>query len=101
MRSSTQTLSRTRRNRRRAQCAKRRPLGSEGGCAEKAGIHNLKPGPRRAAHPVHEQIATTNIYLHADMTLKENAIAKVTPPATAAQGRYKPTDLVLAFLAAL
>ena len=49
----------------------------------------------------HEQIATTNIYLHADMTLKENAIAKVTAPATAAQGRYKPTDLVLAFLAAL
>lgn len=49
----------------------------------------------------HEQIATTNIYLHADMTLKENAIAKVTSPAAAAQGRYKPTDLVLAFLAAL
>lgn len=49
----------------------------------------------------HEQIATTNIYLHADMTLKENAIAKVTPPTTTAQGRYQPTDMVLAFLAAL
>jgi len=49
----------------------------------------------------HEQIATTNIYIHADMTLKENAIAKVTPPQTAAQGRYQPTDAVLAFLDAL
>lgn len=49
----------------------------------------------------HEQIATTNIYIHADMTLKENAIAKVTPPATANQGRYQPPDAVLAFLAAL
>lgn len=35
------------------------------------------------------------------MTLKENAIANVTPPATAAQGRYQPKDQVLAFLAAL
>ena len=49
----------------------------------------------------HEQIATTNIYIHADMTLKENAIAKVTPPAVAAQGRYQPPDGVLAFLDAL
>lgn len=49
----------------------------------------------------HEQIATTNIYLHADMTLKENAIAKVTPPAAAAAGRYQPPDTVLAFLDAL
>jgi site-specific recombinase XerD len=49
----------------------------------------------------HEQISTTNIYIHADMTLKENAIAKVTPPATANQGRYQPPDAVLAFLAAL
>jgi Site-specific recombinase XerD len=49
----------------------------------------------------HEQVATTQIYLHADMTLKENAIAKVTPLATANQGRYQPPDAVLAFLAAL
>ena len=49
----------------------------------------------------HEQISTTNIYLHADMTLKENAIAKVTPPNVAATGRYQPTDAVLAFLNAL
>lgn len=45
----------------------------------------------------HEQISTTNIYLHADMTHKERAIARVTPPNTRA-GRYQPTDTLLAFL---
>ena len=49
----------------------------------------------------HEQIVTTNIYLHADMTLKEAAIAKVTPPGLTERGRYQPTDPVLAFLTAL
>lgn len=48
----------------------------------------------------HEQIATTNIYLHADMTIKENAIAKITPQEAVA-GRYQPPDPVLAFLASL
>ncbi len=49
----------------------------------------------------HEQISTTNIYIHADMTLKQNAIAKVSPTQTAAQSRYQPTDIVMAFLEAL
>lgn len=48
----------------------------------------------------HEQIATTNIYLHADMTQKERAIARVTPPGTK-PGRYKPPDTLLAFLESL
>ena len=48
----------------------------------------------------HEQIATTNIYLHADMTMKENAIAKITPQ-RAESGRYQPPDPVLAFLTSL
>jgi site-specific recombinase XerD len=48
----------------------------------------------------HEQITTTNIYLHADMTIKEKAIAKVTPP-DAGGGRYQPPDPILAFLASL
>jgi integrase/recombinase XerD len=48
----------------------------------------------------HEQIATTNIYLHADMTHKERAIARVTPPNTT-PGRYQPADTLLAFLEAL
>jgi integrase/recombinase XerD len=48
----------------------------------------------------HEQIATAQIYLHADMAQKERAIARVTPPGTA-PGRYQPTDQLLAFLDAL
>jgi site-specific recombinase XerD len=48
----------------------------------------------------HEQITTTNIYLHADMTIKQNAIAKIIPH-DAAPGRYQPPDPVLAFLANL
>jgi integrase/recombinase XerD len=48
----------------------------------------------------HEQIATTNIYLHADMTHKERAIARVTAPNTT-PGRYQPADTLLAFLEAL
>ena len=48
----------------------------------------------------HEQIQTTQIYLHADLAIKEKALAKTTPP-TAKPGRYQPTDRVLAFLDAL
>lgn len=48
----------------------------------------------------HEQIATTNIYLHADMTHKQQAIDK-TKPLTAKPGRYQPPDALLAFLEAL
>jgi site-specific recombinase XerD len=45
----------------------------------------------------HEQTSTTQIYLHADMTLKERALATVTPPHTK-PGRYNPPDTTLAFL---
>jgi len=48
----------------------------------------------------HEQIATTNIYLHADMTHKQRAIDRVNPLATK-PGRYRPPDTLLAFLEAL
>lgn len=48
----------------------------------------------------HEQLSTTNIYLHADMAHKERAIARVTPPSTK-PGRYQPADTLLAFLEAL
>lgn len=48
----------------------------------------------------HEQIATTNIYLHADMTHKQRAIDR-TSPLTAKPGRYQPPDALLAFLEAL
>jgi integrase/recombinase XerD len=45
----------------------------------------------------HEQIATAQLYLHADMGQKERAIARVTPPGTVS-GRYRPPDPLLAFL---
>jgi site-specific recombinase XerC len=48
----------------------------------------------------HEQIRTAELYLHADMGQKERAIARVTPPGTAA-GRYRPSDPLLAFLDSL
>ena len=48
----------------------------------------------------HEQIETTQIYLHADMTLKEQALARTTPPDTP-PGRYRPPDTLLAFLEAI
>jgi integrase/recombinase XerD len=48
----------------------------------------------------HEQIQTTRIYLHADLAIKEKALARTTPP-TAKPGRYQPTDRILAFLDAL
>ena len=48
----------------------------------------------------HEQIATTNIYLHADMRHKQRAIDR-TRPLDSRQGRYRPPDALLAFLEAL
>ena len=48
----------------------------------------------------HEQIATTNIYLHADMSHKQRAIDR-TKPLAAKPGRYRPPDRLLAFLEAL
>jgi integrase/recombinase XerD len=48
----------------------------------------------------HESPATTRIYLHADMALKEKAIARTTPPDTQ-PGRYQPPDELLAFLSQL
>jgi site-specific recombinase XerD len=48
----------------------------------------------------HEQAETTQIYLHADLTLKERALARTKPPG-ARPGRYRPPDKLLAFLEAL
>lgn len=45
----------------------------------------------------HEHVDTTQIYLHADLELKERAIARLTPPAST-PGRYRPPDTTLAFL---
>lgn len=48
----------------------------------------------------HERVDTTQIYLHADLALKEQALARTKPPA-AKPGRYRPPDGLLAFLEAL
>jgi integrase/recombinase XerD len=48
----------------------------------------------------HEQVSTTSIYLHADMTQKERAIARAQP-ANVTPGRYRAPDKLIAFLEAL
>lgn len=48
----------------------------------------------------HEKTDTVQHYLHADLSLKEKALARTTPPGTA-PGRYRPPDDLLAFLEAL
>jgi integrase/recombinase XerD len=45
----------------------------------------------------HTNLSTVQVYLHADMALKEKALAR-TAPRDAPPGRYQPTDAVLAFL---
>ncbi|MEI6575104.1 MAG: tyrosine-type recombinase/integrase [Bacteroidota bacterium] len=45
----------------------------------------------------HESIETTQVYIHADMTLKEKALAKMSNPSVN-PGRYKPDDELLSFL---
>jgi site-specific recombinase XerD len=48
----------------------------------------------------HENTATTQVYIHADLALKERALAR-TAPHDAPPGRYQPPDTILAFLESL
>jgi integrase/recombinase XerD len=48
----------------------------------------------------HESVETTQIYLHADMQLKEKALLRTTPLGVK-PGRYRPDDKLLAFLESL
>jgi site-specific recombinase XerD len=48
----------------------------------------------------HADVRSTQPYIHADMTIKERALALVTP-ASVAPGRYTPSDDVLAYLDSL
>jgi site-specific recombinase XerD len=48
----------------------------------------------------HAGVRSTDAYLHADITIKEKALALTTPSA-ARPGRYRPPDKVLAFLESL
>ena len=89
---------RDRRKRTRPRAPRRRST-SLGGRLRGKGPYPPKAdtGPRRAAHPVHESPATTRTYLHADMALKEKAIAPTSPPDTQAT-RYKAPGNLLTFL---
>jgi site-specific recombinase XerD len=48
----------------------------------------------------HDDPSSTQAYLHADMTIKEKALARVQPPNTS-PGRYRAPDTLLAFLDSL
>jgi integrase/recombinase XerD len=48
----------------------------------------------------HESSETTRMYVHADLTLKERALARTTPIG-GKPGRYRPQDQLLAFLESL
>jgi hypothetical protein len=48
----------------------------------------------------HENVETTQIYLHDALAITEAALAR-TKPATGKPGRYKPNDALLAFLEGL
>jgi integrase/recombinase XerD len=48
----------------------------------------------------HESPRSTQHYLHADLALKEQALARTTPPNTK-PGRYQPPDTLLTFLESL
>jgi site-specific recombinase XerD len=48
----------------------------------------------------HADVRSTNAYLHADLAIKERALAQLTPVA-AEPGRYRPPDRLLAFLEGL
>ncbi len=48
----------------------------------------------------HESMDTTQVYLHANLMLKERALSK-TDPLTGRPGRYHPTDKLLTFLQSL
>jgi site-specific recombinase XerD len=48
----------------------------------------------------HASVRSTDAYVHADMSIKERALA-LTTPAGARPGRYRPTDKMLAFLESL
>ncbi len=48
----------------------------------------------------HESVETTQVYLHADLRLKEQALSRTTPLGVK-PARYRPDDQLLAFLESL
>ena len=49
----------------------------------------------------HESVETTQIYMHADLSLNEAALARVAAPTNSNPSRYRPDDSLLAFLESL
>jgi integrase/recombinase XerD len=48
----------------------------------------------------HESVKSTQMYLHADMRLKEKALSRIAPLGVN-QARYRPCDKLLSFLESL
>ena len=48
----------------------------------------------------HESVETTQMYLHADLRLKEETLSKM-PQLNVKPGRFRPDDKLLAFLEGL
>jgi integrase/recombinase XerD len=46
----------------------------------------------------HEQVETTQMYLHASLDMKERTLEKIDPYTTSQTGRYRPDDQLLTFL---
>ena len=68
-----------------------------------AAMDLLQHGVDRAVIAIwlgHESVETTQMYLHADMKMKEAALSRTTP-LHVARGRYRPEGELLAFLEAL
>jgi integrase/recombinase XerD len=68
-----------------------------------AAVSLLRAGNDRAVIALwlgHESVETTQMYLDADLAMKERALAR-TAPLRAGPGRYRPPDRLLAFLNAL
>ena len=66
-------------------------------------MHLLQHGVDRSVIALwlgHESMDTTQVYLHANLEIKEKALAK-TQPFKAKGRRYRPTDQLLAFLQGL
>jgi site-specific recombinase XerD len=60
----------------------------------------LQSGVNRAVIALwlgHESVETTQIYLEATLTMKEQALAKTSPP-NGRSSRYRPSDQLLNFL---
>jgi integrase len=64
------------------------------------------PAPSRVDRSVialwlgHESVETTQIYLEATLAMKEQALAKTSPPQSRAT-KYRPSDQLLGFLNSL